>query len=321
MSERFVVVWRVTTRCNLACPYCAYDRHLPVARREADTDLIARTGPMLAEWSRQTGRPTLVSWLGGEALLWAPLAAFSAEYDRLGLQLSTTTNGTPLASLAVREHLLAHYSELTISIDALGSEHDELRGQRGLFTQVKESVRELASAIGDGRLRLRVNVVLMRGTIDRFPQLCRELATWGIHEITTNQLGGVDRPEFFPANRLLPSQVERLRESWDDLRDELASTGVRLLGSQAYLRRMEASARDERVAISDCAPGQRFVFIDETGRIAPCSFTGAEYGVPLAESEWPALRNRFSTARSCQRSAACDDCRSTQVFQKFASQP
>ena len=100
MRERLVVVWRVTTRCNLACPFCACDRTLARPRPEADPDLIARAGSSLARWSE-----------------------------------------------------------------------------------------------------------MMRRTICDFPWLCRELASWGIREITCNQLGGADRPEFFPTNRLLPEQI------------------------------------------------------------------------------------------------------------------
>ena len=37
----------------------------------------------------------------------------------LGLRVSTTTNGTPLGSAVVRDHILEHYSELTVSVEKL----------------------------------------------------------------------------------------------------------------------------------------------------------------------------------------------------------
>jgi MoaA/NifB/PqqE/SkfB family radical SAM enzyme len=324
MSERFVVVWRVTTRCNLACPFCAYDRTLARPRPDADANLIARTGPALAQWSELSGRPVLVSWLGGEPLLWPPLTGLSLQYRGLGLQLSTTTNGTPLSNPAVRRHLVENYTELTVSVDALGEEHDRLRNHRGLFPQVSRSVREVAAEISaaGSALLLRANVVLMRRNADDFGRLCRELASWGIREITCNQLGGADRPEFFPDNRLLPAQVEQLQQEWPELQNELARSGVRLLGSETYLRRMAASTRGERLDIADCSPGRHFVFVDESGRTAPCSFTGDEYGVAVNDltsaGAWNSLPSRFTGARRCHRSSRCSDCLSTRVFQKFA---
>ncbi len=321
-----IIVWRVTTRCNLACPFCAYDRTLSIPRPEADAELIARTAPQIAQWSHETGRTVLVSWLGGEPLLWPPLAELSRHYHGLGIRLSTTTNGTPLARSAIREHLIRHYAELTISVDALESTHDALRGRAGLFAQVRRDVTRLATEINEAGsvLLLRANVVLMRGTIDNFAELCLELASWGIREITCNQLGGADRPEFYPSNRLLPEQVDRLRSEWPSLRDHLASLGVRLLGGGAYLARMAASTRGEPLVVSDCGPGKRFLFIDETGRVSPCGFTGADYGIPLEElsaSSWEPPAERFAQAQRCRRSRACDDCLSTQVFQKFAPAP
>lgn len=318
MPDRLVVVWRVTTRCNLACPFCAYDRRLSIPRMDADADLIARTGPALAQWSEATGRPILVSWIGGEPLLWPPLEELTRQYHKLGLSLSTTTNGTPLSRPAVRENLTAHYSELTVSVDAIGAPHDALRGKSGLFDDVRRSVKRLAEESAGTSLLLRANVVLMRGTIDGFPALCRELAAWGIREITCNQLGGRDRPEFFPANRLLPAQVEQLQRGWPDLQRELADAGVRLCGDSFYLDRMAASARGERMDIADCGPGERYLFIDETGRVAPCSFTVEEYGVPMENTDMAALPARFTSARMCRPSPQCRDCHSTQVFGKFA---
>jgi MoaA/NifB/PqqE/SkfB family radical SAM enzyme len=318
VHERLVVVWRVTTRCNLACPFCAYDRRLDISRVNADASLIARMAPTFAQWSKATGLPVLVSWLGGEPLLWAPLAELTQHYRAHGLQVSTTTNGTPLANPALRRHIADNYAELTISVDAFGGQHDALRGRAGLFDELRCSVRALVAEARGSDLLLRANVVLMRDTITGFPALCRELASWGIREITCNELGGRDRPEFFPANRLLPAHVEHLQRTWSSLQQELAASSVRLCGEPAYLERMAASARGEHMNIADCGPGERYLFIDETGRVAPCSFTVEEYGIPLKEADIPSLPARFTTARSCLLSPQCRDCHSTQVFRKFA---
>jgi MoaA/NifB/PqqE/SkfB family radical SAM enzyme len=320
-----IVVWRVTQKCNLSCPFCAYDRRVIRPRKEADPELMRRFGVVLAEYERRTGDAVLVSWIGGEPLLWRPLTGltvfFSAELD---LRVSTTTNGTSLVSSAVREHVLEHYTELTVSVDGIGEAHDELRGWPGGYRALRESVRWLAAAKRSRERgpRLRANVVLMRQTIGGFEALCRELAGWGIEEITFNQLGGRDRPEFFPAHRLLPEQAEWLARKVPALRTRLGRLGVRLKGGEGYLDRILASSRDARVPVADCHPGQRFVFINEDGMAAPCDFTTESYGVPLAELDCvEALRGlpvRLAQRRRERTAAACRDCHSTQVFEKFA---
>lgn len=315
-----VIVWRVTGRCNLSCPFCAYDRTLSFPRRDADTELVQRISSLLAEM----GRPVLMSWLGGEPLLWPDLADLTASLrHEHGFAISTTTNGTTLHRAETRRHLIEHYAELTLSVDGSAPKHDALRGKAGLFDQVRRAVLLLVqekAAASRGPL-LRANVVLMRDTISDFPALCHELAAWGLEEITCNQLGGIDRPEFYPPNRLLAEQVARLEDVWHGLKDELAAKGVRLLGGEAYLRRLRATAIGLPLAVEDCHPGEDFLFVTEDGLVSPCSFTTREHGVDLREittsRELLELPQRFRQMRQRARAAPCADCHSTQVCEKF----
>jgi MoaA/NifB/PqqE/SkfB family radical SAM enzyme len=284
--------------------------------------MIRAFGDVLAQYQRLSEKRVLVSWLGGEPLRWSPLEELSVHFRQtLGLGLSTTTNGTTLHNPRCRAHLLEFYDELTISVDGLGDVHDRLRGWSGGFDTLRCSVRTLVDERGAASLRIRMNVVLQRETITVFSELCRELATWGVDEITFNQLGGRDRPEYFPANRLLPEQVERFRAELPFLRKELR--GVRLAGSEAYLDRFAASARDERLAFPDCEPGGRFLFVDERGLVAPCSFTTDRLGVPISQlrtlDELVRVPATFHQLRQSKQPAPCADCHSTQVFAKFAA--
>ena len=149
-----------------------------------------------------------------------------------------------------------------------------------------------------------------------------ELAGWGIEEITFNQLGGRDRPEFFPAHRLLPEHTAWLAHEIPPLRARLAGLGVRLNGSDNYLRRIQASSRDEAIPVANCRPGEQFVFINESGLASPCNFTTRGYGVFLEELDSvKALRElpqRFARRRAEMPLSPCQDCHSTQVFEKFA---
>ena len=323
-----IVVWRVTQSCNLSCPFCGFDRRLDRVRRDADVETVARFGAVLSEYQRATGDHVLVSWMGGEPLLWPPLRELTEHFTRrLGVRVSTTTNGTPLGSRVVRDHIVEHYSELTVSVDGIGTAHDDLRGWRGGFAHLRRVVPMLVAerqARGRGPL-LRVNVVLLHDTVGDFERLCTELAGWGIDEITFNQLGGEDRPEFFPTHRLLPSDAEWLTANIPGIRKRLASLGVRLGGGKGYLRRLLATASGQRVPVGDCGPGERFLFIDELARVAPCSFSTRDYGIPLDQIDtWQSLQQlprRFSAMRAASRAACCDDCHSTHVFEKFQTVP
>lgn len=319
-----IVVWRITQHCNLRCPFCEWDRSLPRPRQHADPHEVMRFAALLAEGQAATGRRVLISWLGGEPLLWPDLADVASQVRALGLTQSATTNGTPLGQTKAQDLVLQHFAELTVSVDGFADFHDPMRGWPGGFDRLREAVRTLvARRPSPGALRLRANVVLMRQNLHAFPDLCDVLADWGIDEITFNALGGRDRPEFYPTHALQSDDVAWLRAELPALRTRLAARGTRLPGDGGYLARFAATAASQPIAITDCGPGREFLFIDERGVVAPCDFTVAGYGMPTTAittvDDLLALPARFATRQREARAPACDDCRSTRVFTKFAA--
>ena len=323
MSSRLIVVCRVTTSCNLTCSFCAYDRRLPFLRSTLAGGQIEHLIELMADWhARQTAdaRAPLLSWLGGEPLLWRDWVRYSALARARGLAVSATTNATTLVQAQTREQALQHLDELTVSVDAVGALHDQLRGWPGGYARTLAGLRALADARAQSRsgLRLRANIVLMRSTIEGFAALTAALADAGVDEISFNLLGGRDRPAFHAVESVPPPVLDGLLRQLPALRRRLAQNGVVLIGNDEYAARLRASSRGQLWPVDDCAAGSQFLFVDEHARVAPCAFTGAEYGVRLQDvrslDELPA---RFAAARRRQCARACSDCPSTQVFGKF----
>lgn len=320
-----ILLWRIAMKCNFACGFCAYDRRLDIPRHEADPSEVARVVGLFREVAAQKPERLHVSWLGGEPFLWPPLLELSQQISDYGdVAISATTNGSRLSVPGVRQQILSSFSELTISIDGPPHIHDQLRGVPGAFAKTEQAVGQLVAertALG-APLKIRVNTVLMRRTVPHLAELCRMLADWDVDEITFNQLGGRDRPEFFPENSLRPEDVATLRAVVPDLVSELADRGVVLCANDLYLDRIAASSRGETLQVVDCKPGETFYFIDEAGIIAPCGFTSEEYGIPSSSlrtrEDVKVLPSRFRELQTTKRSVACDDCLSTQVFGKFA---
>jgi MoaA/NifB/PqqE/SkfB family radical SAM enzyme len=321
-----ILLWRITSRCNFSCGFCAFDQRLKLPRLSVDPDEVERIARLAACHARARGERLLLSWLGGEPLLWPPLLDLSERLaSEPGIALSMTSNGTRLHKAETRRRILSSFSELTLSLDGPATLHDRLRGVNGSFDQARAAIIALARERAEqGKvIKLRVNMVLMRDTLPHFAALCTMLANWGVDEITFNQLGGRDRPEFYPGQRLLPADAARLVTLVPEVRARLAEQGVRLCAGPDYLRRIVASSAGEPLAVADCAPGEAFIFVDERGRAAPCSFTLDEFGVPLREIETPAdfaaLPARFRAARADASAPICGDCPSTQQFGKFAA--
>jgi len=322
-----IVLWRIAEQCNLGCRFCRYsrERDLGRPRRAASAGEIRRVARLLGELRRATGERVLLSWLGGEPFLRRDLAALTGFAAlECGLAVSATTNGTALGSPAIRRHILSCYAELTVSVDGQGGFHDRIRRWPGGFARLERSVRALAAErarAGQGPL-LRTNTVLMRDNVRAFPALAEALAGWGVDEVCFNQLGGADRPVFHRLHHLTGGDADWLAHALPAVRAALAARGVRLLGGADYLARIRATAAGEPIAVAECRPGENFLFIDERGRVGPCSFTSANYGVPIEKirclAELRALPDRFRAARDQGRSSACGDCHSTQTFAKFA---
>lgn len=314
-ARPLVVVWRITTACDLACPFCGYSRDLRWPRQHISADDVLAFSAVLADLDREVH----VSWLGGEPLLWPPLAEVSHALRSHGLRLGVTTNGTRLR--AMMPLLAGCYERVTLSLDGLAAHHDALRGSAGLFDTLREGIAELKRRkAGDRGPTVCVNTVLMRSNLRRFDELLHMLARWGVDEATFNALGGFDRPgEFYDREKLLPEDIAWLCAELPHLRACVAP--LRIRGSAQYLQRLEASARNHPLPVLDCAPGQDFLFVDERGLVSPCSFTAHEYGVHVSYlrtvDDLRQLAGHFTDRQRFHRATACDDCRSTQHFGKF----
>lgn len=319
-----IIVWRVLTRCNLSCPFCAYDKRLDIERATADPERITAFIAVLEAWQRRHGRPVLLSWLGGEPFLWPALTALTETARAAGLKVSTTTNGTALDSARVRRHIVDHYAELTVSIDGFADFHDAMRDGPGTYDRLKRGVVALNAerrAAGSA-LVLRANVVLMRDNVGDFGDLCLELAGWGIDEICFNQLGGRDRPEFHPAHSLRADDIARLERDLPAVRQKLAAHGTRLIGGQDYLRRIRGASEGDVFPVSACRVAETFLFVDEQGAIAPCSFAPDHFARNVAElrtaEDLDALIDDLMATQRRRPAADCANCPSTQQFQKWA---
>ena len=321
----FVVLWRVMDECNLSCPFCAYDKRLKFPRSTVDTRDVIRMIDMLSALQKAKKRPVMMSWLGGEPTLWADFGRMVDQAAHGGLMQSLTTNGTTLGSRTLRAQLVSNFNEVTVSVDATGKTHEDLRGWKGGFSKLAAWIPKLVSEAAESKspLCVRANIVLMRQTMDEFEDLCMTLANWGVSQITFNQLGGRDRPEFFPQNRLQVSDVERLKQVLPRLRRRLQERGVTLLGGDPYVRRIAETAQSMPLKINSCQVAKDFLFIDEKGNMAPCAFVEDYFGISVQN-----LRNLADLARVPVRiikaqntcpASACLDCMSTQQFSKFAS--
>jgi sulfatase maturation enzyme AslB (radical SAM superfamily) len=299
------------------CAFCGFARALPWSRRHMSWATTETALHGLARAARPRDRRVMISWLGGEPLLWPHLVRASVLAKNLGFALSLTTNGALFTQPALLDFCSGMLDEITLSVDGQATHHDVVRDAAGSWHTLQAACQALRGR--NDRLRIRINTILMRSTIGNFEAMCETAAQWGADELSFNALGGNDRPEFHPHNHLLLDQVQSFAAALPGLQRRYAHRGLTIAGGERYLRRIAASARGEAIAVEDCAPGRGFIFMDEQGRAAPCSYSLNEYGI--APDELGALDpgTYWLVARAANRAKACDDCLCTNVFGKFDS--
>lgn len=315
-----VVVVRVTTECSLRCQFCGYSKDVQRPRSSIDTNRLRALGKYLSELQHTTRRPVLVSWLGGEPFQWPQWLEMSTEFaEQCGLNVGITTNGLALHNDSVRQTALKLFRQITVSVDGLAEHHDQLRKQSGMFQRLKETCALIQAERDPRRTLLRVNTVLTRTNIDSFGEFCWQLCEWHIDEVTFNPLGGNDRPEFVPANRLTVAQNEIFAAELEALKRDCGGRGLHIRGTAAYLQRMHATASVMPIAIDDCRPGTDFLFVDEFGRLSPCSYTAGRFSATLEslDAHRPtSLPQILADERKSGNLSACQDCHANHVFQK-----
>ncbi|MFW6067011.1 MAG: radical SAM protein [Myxococcota bacterium] len=159
------LVHALTARCNARCGFCAWNPDFYDPRDQLSTEAIEQ----LHADARNAGFLGLSVW-GGEPLLHPDFGRIMRHAKGLGFHTNMVTNGFLLDRKM--DDVLAYVDRIAISVDYPSSEHDEMRGIRGLFEKILGSTRHIRRCAPDKPI---VFVYTMqRGNID--PDTLRQMA-------------------------------------------------------------------------------------------------------------------------------------------------
>lgn len=144
----------LTHRCNLMCIMC----------RQWREPALEELG--LEDWKRITkdlkgNGIKNVHFTGGEPLLRKDLTELISFVSENGLAVGLTTNGTLLGKEILTDLINQGLRSIAISIDALDSEYEKIRGVTNSFTQAKEAALLLAKAKRERKIDAYINFTLM----------------------------------------------------------------------------------------------------------------------------------------------------------------
>lgn len=149
----------VTDRCNFRCVYCMPEQGFPCTPKEES--LTAEETARLIRVAASLG-VRKVRLTGGEPLLLRGLEELVRGVSPLVDDLSLTTNGHMLSSLAV-PLARAGLRRVNVSLDTLDPDRFVQIARRGCLERVLEGIEDARSA---GLKPLKINVVAMRGVND-----------------------------------------------------------------------------------------------------------------------------------------------------------
>jgi MoaA/NifB/PqqE/SkfB family radical SAM enzyme len=149
------VMWHITDRCPLSCPYC-------FATKTGQDSAIERAHEVLDVLGLLGVQKIDIA--GGEPLAFPYLSQLVEEAVQAGFALTITTSGAGLDEN--REWLVSNaklFSRVIVSVDGSTKElHDELRGRVGTFEQVANLLFRIRQT---NACPIRLNTVVVRSTL------------------------------------------------------------------------------------------------------------------------------------------------------------
>lgn len=248
-----------TDRCNLACAYCWQ-------RDNASTDMTLDSFQANLEKAKDL-RVGLMTFLGGEPMIWEPLPEAIALCARRHVLTDLTTNGTLLTPEAVERLGRAGLDYLNISVD--GSQASSVTRKTSVFRP------GLMEALKDARRRhhmhTRINSVIYKNNHDEIRTLMEFSRKWDV------QLSlGFIVPPLEPAQRsatniYFTQDDEQLLRTIVDSILEKKRSGYPVIDPVSYFQNIFRFIRREK--FWDCNYPTRYGWINvtPTGHIRSCT--------------------------------------------------
>lgn len=276
------LIFYVTNRCNFRCNFCFYSAEIEKGHKpdEMTVDEIRRMadkiGPLLQ-----------LSLTGGETFVRQEFDEITRILlDRTGARYVTIPTNASLTDRTVRylEELLPAYPDtyfrLTISIEGIEKEHDDLRSYPGSFQRIRETYKAILPLRKRfGNLVIDSNSVYTarseNSLLETLKYLDKEFdfdnmsVTYARGQVPNPELKKVSKVHYIEINKFLES-VKRRKEKrflyplW---------RGVRDVSRQNLMRTV---FHDEFV--TPCVAGRKLVIVSETGDVFPCEILGRKMG-------------------------------------------
>lgn len=250
-DNKCVVSYEITNKCNLNCQHC-----MNKSTKDAFAGLdFNKIKVLLQELWDNDVRYLYIS--GGEPLLHPQFDEIITTAHNIGFQMMLATN-----SIEVPNHIDTiknAVSDISISLDGIGSTHDKLRGVEGAFDNVMSAI----DLLNKNNIYTRISTCLWKGNLDQIEDIANLAEQKNLKKINFSIL--------VPTGRSVENDVLL---NWDDYPklieriDQLKKKYDERKTVDIVLRRNKLLNKDS----IDCFGGESIFHIDAHGRVSPCSW-------------------------------------------------
>lgn len=247
------VLWQITNSCNYSCSYCIFASHPGKIPNELSLQEIIRVLKEL-----KVNGFTSIKFTGGEPFARKDLLDILEHASSCGFNFDLSTNASLINDKVAERIAKLNIEMVHVSIDGPNAEiHESVRGEDTFI----KSINGILSLKNSG-VTVRVGCVLFsknENSIEEICMLCKEL---GVNEIIFSIMT--------PAGRIEGDTSLCITRPTTELDKEILSVAHKF-NPILKVSSNFSSKRGENYC-SNCPGGKRFLYIDNLGRIAPCTW-------------------------------------------------
>jgi len=277
-TNRPLVVWNVTNRCNLRCKHCYISAE---DRKYGDEMTTAEAEEFIADLAEMRVPVLLLS--GGEPLIRSDIFHLSRFATDRGLRVILSTNGTLITPEVAKSIKESGMQYVGVSFDGLRDTHDEFRCMPGAFDRALEGIRDCMKLDIKTGIRFTINKLNkhdLPGVIDLLeregiPRFCM------YHLVYSGR--GVEMMDMDTSHEEKLETIEFLVDKTLELYEKGVETELLTVDNHAdgvyiykYLLKKEPDRADEVMQLlkmhGGCSAGTKFANVDPLGNVHPCQF-------------------------------------------------
>ncbi|MEE2699410.1 MAG: radical SAM protein [Pseudomonadota bacterium] len=281
-SQPGFLIFYVTNRCNFRCNFCFYGEEIAKGQKSDELTLEE-----IEKIAKTTGPLLQLSLTGGEPFLRKSISNIIDIFihHTKPWYITIPTNASMPDKMArVLEKVLPKYPNIafriTISIEGIGKEHDDIRSMPGSFDNIIESHRLLselrerfpnlvldANSVFTARSENTLKETL--GFLDKNFNFDNLSITYARGDISDESLKTTSRKKYEEINQFLES-IKRSKETrflypvWRGVRDISRKNLIRTVFDDEF--------------VAPCVAGRKIIVIGETGEVLPCEILGKSMG-------------------------------------------